>query len=267
MTLRRYQLVLPALMMLIPIALADDLTREAQEQLRGKGFYAGPLDGNAGAEFTAALRRYQIWHGLPVTGVLDMATAKVFDDENGSLRSNDLQASPDSSKPVFRGDAVDNNPPPEATPASSPAAGGRSIPLPSPVDTPSFEASSPLTTERVQKFIAEYLITGGSNDIDAQMRYFAFPLEYFEHGRVNEKFVRKDTAGYVRRWPARHYMLTDPVKVTLTSVDTATAEFIIAFSVQKGNRRASGRTSNRVLVRNANGTLQIIGIHERRLDI
>lgn len=267
MTLRRYQFVFPALVLLMPIALADDLTREVQEQLRGKGFYAGPLDGNAGSEFTAALRRYQIRHGLPVTGVLDVATAEVLDDENGSLRSSGLQASPDSSKPVFRGDAVDNSPPPEATPASSPAAGGGPIPLPSSVETPAFEGSPGLTNERVQKFIAEYLSAGGSNNIDAQMRYFAFPVEYFEHGRVNEEFVRKDTAGYVRRWPARHYMLTDPVKVTLTSVDTATAEFIIAFSVQKGNRRASGRTSNRVLVRDANGTLQIIGIRERRLDI
>jgi peptidoglycan hydrolase-like protein with peptidoglycan-binding domain len=48
--------------------LADEQTRVLQERLREQGFYYGEVDGREGDETSAAIRRYQIRHGLRVTG-------------------------------------------------------------------------------------------------------------------------------------------------------------------------------------------------------
>lgn len=62
---------LPLLLVLVGLAqssLADDVTRNVQGELKKEGFYFGEIDGTAGSEYTAALRRYQIRNGLEVTG-------------------------------------------------------------------------------------------------------------------------------------------------------------------------------------------------------
>ena len=84
---------------------ADDLTRNIQQRLKDQGFYYGEVDGQGGEETSAAIRRFQIRHGLQVTGQLDDETLRSLnlsrrnvarpgtgDQENGSSfgdRSND----------------------------------------------------------------------------------------------------------------------------------------------------------------------------------
>jgi hypothetical protein len=239
---------------------ADDLTRQVQEQLRAQGFYSGRVDGNPSAEFAAALRRYQIRHGLAVTGILDHATARALDDETGMVRTNPVEVPPPTPEPLANSQPARATAlPPSPTPFPSP---GSATAVASP---PSRLTPATAVTERVQKFIEDYLRAGESNDVGAQVRFFAFPVDYFEHGRVNATFLRQDTSSYVRRWPTRRYLLTDPVRITGSSRDKVNAEFTIAFSVQNPKRRATGRTSNSVTLRDRNGELRIIAIREQRL--
>jgi peptidoglycan hydrolase-like protein with peptidoglycan-binding domain len=55
---------------------ADDLTRAIQQRLKDQGFYYGEVDGQGGDETSAAIRRYQIRHGLKVTGQLSDETLR-----------------------------------------------------------------------------------------------------------------------------------------------------------------------------------------------
>jgi hypothetical protein len=57
---------------------ADDNVRAVQEKLRDGGFYLGKIDGAYNTELAAALSRYQIVNGLPITGQLDAETAKAL---------------------------------------------------------------------------------------------------------------------------------------------------------------------------------------------
>jgi len=57
---------------------ADDNVREVQEKLRDDGFYSGELDGAYSSDLSAALSRYQIRNGLPITGQLDAETSKAL---------------------------------------------------------------------------------------------------------------------------------------------------------------------------------------------
>jgi peptidoglycan hydrolase-like protein with peptidoglycan-binding domain len=57
---------------------ANDDVREVQEKLRDDGFYSGEIDGAYSSDLSAALTRYQIRNGLPITGQLDADTSKAL---------------------------------------------------------------------------------------------------------------------------------------------------------------------------------------------
>jgi peptidoglycan hydrolase-like protein with peptidoglycan-binding domain len=62
---------------------ADDLTRTVQQRLKDQGFYYGEVDGRGGDETSAAIRRFQIRHGLTVTGQLNEETIHSLGLSNG----------------------------------------------------------------------------------------------------------------------------------------------------------------------------------------
>ena len=57
---------------------ADDNVREVQTKLSDEGIYFGEIDGAYSNDFSAALSRYQIREGLPITGQLDVETSKAL---------------------------------------------------------------------------------------------------------------------------------------------------------------------------------------------
>jgi peptidoglycan hydrolase-like protein with peptidoglycan-binding domain len=57
---------------------ADDNVREVQTKLSDEGFYFGQIDGAYSSDLSAALSRYQIRTGLPITGQLDVETSKAL---------------------------------------------------------------------------------------------------------------------------------------------------------------------------------------------
>jgi peptidoglycan hydrolase-like protein with peptidoglycan-binding domain len=60
------------------MAWADENVREVQEKLRDAGFYSGEIDGAYSSDLSAALSRYQIRNGLPISGQLDVETSKAL---------------------------------------------------------------------------------------------------------------------------------------------------------------------------------------------
>ena len=53
---------------------ADQLVEHVQQALKDRGFYYGEINGEANANLTAAVRRYQIRNGLQVSGELNNET-------------------------------------------------------------------------------------------------------------------------------------------------------------------------------------------------
>jgi len=57
---------------------ADDNVREVQTKLSDEGLYFGEVDGAYSSDLSAALTRYQVRKGLPITGQLDVETAEAL---------------------------------------------------------------------------------------------------------------------------------------------------------------------------------------------
>ena len=56
----------------------DDNVREVQTKLSDEGFYSGEIDGAYSTELAAAMSRYQVRNGLPITGQLDVETSNAL---------------------------------------------------------------------------------------------------------------------------------------------------------------------------------------------
>jgi hypothetical protein len=139
---------------------------------------------------------------------------------------------------------------------------------PAPAESPA--AGQDLTPDRVNKFVQDYLRDAEGPDVPAQIKYYAFPVRYFDHGTVTEQFVTRDTSDYVRRWPQRKYTLNGPVNFFASgSEGETTVEFTIAFELLSPKRaaknKASGRTKNWWTLKANGDELKIVAIREERL--
>jgi hypothetical protein len=68
----------PISMAFVALVYADDNVREVQTKLREEGFYSGEIDGAYSSDLSAALSRYQIRKGLPISGQLDVETSEAL---------------------------------------------------------------------------------------------------------------------------------------------------------------------------------------------
>jgi peptidoglycan hydrolase-like protein with peptidoglycan-binding domain len=244
---------------------ADEQIRQVQEELRRRNLYYGDIDGRATAEIAAALKRYQTRKGFEPTGQIDEVTAKSLNIQVANAAAPDRPRLPDV--PVLKSDAAreisesqrialerqsEQNLDPSPTPAP-------------PAEEPS--AAQNLTPDRVTRFVEQYLRDSEGNDIAGQTGYFAYPVEYFDHGTVGADFVRKDVTNYLKRWPERKYTLSDPVTFFAAPANEGDTlvEFDIVFRVANKEHNATGRTRNYWTVRPQGDDLKIVSIREQRL--
>lgn len=243
------------------LARADEKIRQAQEELRKRNLYFGNVDGQESPELSAALKRYQTRKGFTVTGSVNDETATSLHILASAAPGGSL---PDL--PVLRSDMARELTPQQRV-ALERAADENIDSAPSPF--PPAEPPGPgqdLTPERVHKFVVDYLRDGETNDVAAQVKCFAYPIEYFDHGLVDEQFVRKDVRNYLKRWPQRKYTLTQPVSFFAGArAGETNVEFVIAWDVRNKNHAASGRTKNWWTLRAEGDELKIVAIREQRL--
>jgi len=150
---------------------------------------------------------------------------------------------------------AEQNPDPSATP-------------PAPAESPA--AGQDIGPDRINKLVTDYLRDGESQDIPAQVKYFGFPVRYFDHGVVSEQFVAEDTRRYIKRWPERKYTVIGPIAFFASpSNDETNIEFTIGFELHSDARttknRVSGRTKNWWTVRPEGEELKIVAIREERI--
>jgi hypothetical protein len=262
----RVLLLLSALSVIAGALRADEPTRCVQEELRRRNLYFGDIDGRITPELTTALRRYQSRKNLAVTGQIDQETASSLNIPVPASPANAVREWPEL--PVLKSDAARELPPSEqvALEAKVDVDSEMSpVPPPPPADSPTNAQN--LTPERVTKLVEDYLRDAETNNVEAQLRYYATRVKYFDHGEVSRDFIRRDTSNYVKRWTSRKYMLTAPVRfVAGSKPDETEVQFSIAFTVKNEKHTVTGQTRNYWTIRpEAGDELKIIAIREERL--
>jgi peptidoglycan hydrolase-like protein with peptidoglycan-binding domain len=235
-----------------------------QEELRKRNLFFGDVDGNTTPALISAIKKYQARKGFAVTGDIDQETAGSLHLVSAASANVSTAAWPNV--PVLRSDVARAvaaqqqfalEPNVEDTEAS-PAAPSPPSESPPPVES--------ISEDRVKDLVESYLHDAETQDVPAQVRYYAFPVEYFDHGNVDQTFVTRDTRNYVNRWPSRKYMLTDNPRIAATGRDgELNVTFTIAFTVKNQKHTATGRTLNFWRLRSDGNELKIASIREQRI--
>ncbi|MGI8431887.1 MAG: peptidoglycan-binding domain-containing protein [Chthoniobacterales bacterium] len=243
---------------------AAEPVRRAQEELRRRNLFFGDVDGQETPGLAAALRLYQSHKGFAPSGRLDPLTARSLGIETGDAVDVTVTKWPDV--PVLKSDAARELPPATQAAIEKQAVKNLAVePLPEePAESPS--GAQNLDPQKVTTFVENYLRDNEANELALQLRYYSFPVDYFDHGKVGEGFVAKDNRNYMRRWPIRHYQMEAPVKFAAGAKEGETiVEFPISFEVRGGSRAARGKTRNIWTIKPDGGELKIVAIQEQHL--
>ncbi len=280
-----------------------DNVRAVQEKLRDSGLYFGEIDGAYSSELAAALGRYQIRNGLPITGQLDVetsealgakptvATSNANDQPRTSetweqLRKSDKQF---PGKTVWRAVSPSANEnttalPPRSTPAAT-APGTQtveSVPQKSPPPgaqvssqneepastPPATAASSPasdISEERLRDYVGAFVLAGLDPQVGAEAAFFADRVEYYNEGMKDREKIREDLKRYDSRWPGRKFWLAGDINVEPQNNNRVRVTFPLRYELRNGGKHSSGKVNKTLVLERAGDDLQIVAVNERKI--
>ncbi len=93
---------------------ADSTVQEVQQELKEQGYYFGQINGEKDADTIAAIRRFQIRSGLPITGELDEQTLRTLHSGTASSAAptNRQQPQPREDERTANEQSEEATPPP-----------------------------------------------------------------------------------------------------------------------------------------------------------
>jgi peptidoglycan hydrolase-like protein with peptidoglycan-binding domain len=278
---------------------ADDNVRDVQTKLRDGGFYSGEIDGAYSSDLSAALTRYQIRNGLPITGQLDEDTSKAFGAKPAVATS--AADSADSSetwrrlrkgeeKTVAKTNAREGSSrdadqsKPEPTPRqSSPAATGaetiqsetQSVGPASPESATAAQASagtrnisSPqsISTDRLRDYVGAFVLAGLDPRVGAEADFFADRVQYYDQGVMSRDQIREDLKQYAARWPERRFRFAGEIMVKPQNGNRLQMTFPLRYDLRNGEEHSSGKIDKTLVVELVGEDLQIVAVNESKPD-
>jgi peptidoglycan hydrolase-like protein with peptidoglycan-binding domain len=260
---------------------ADDNVREVQTKLREGGFYSGEIDGAYSSELAAALTRYQIRNGLPISGQLDVDTSKALGTKPAmTTTANDRARSSEVWRRLRTGDreTVTNTrvtlspgaEPPRApvTAQSSPAAtDATSQRETQPLGSPSTESSATnVSTEQLRDYVGAFVLAGLDPHVGAEADFFADRVRYYDEGVIGREQIRRDLQRYTARWPERRFWVDGDITVEPQNGDRVRVTFPLRYELRNGDKHSSGKIDKAIVLERAGDDLEIVAVDERKAD-
>jgi peptidoglycan hydrolase-like protein with peptidoglycan-binding domain len=266
--------------------------------LRDDGFYSGEIDGAYSSDLSAALSRYQIRNGLPITGQLDLDTSKAL-GSTAAVRPNTAGAEQNSetwrrlrkaerrtSSGARRSEipATEareaSSPTDDETPATEPETQPQSAPK-APISAETTEAetsafakatadrSPPATnsadefsTERLRDYVAAFVLAGLDRNVGAETEFFADRVRYYDEGIMDRDKIREDLKRYDERWPERHFWVAGAINVEPQSDQRVRVTFPLGFKLRNANKQSSGKVDKTLVLERSGDDLQIVAVNE-----
>ena len=282
--------------LVIGSAFGDENARAVQMKLKQEGLYFGEVDGAFSSDLSAALTRYQIRHGLQITGQLDAATSKALGVKAAVIRTASAPAPTKSEtwrrlrkgdqRLVRRPDAAREG----TADARSPKAGAvpaPGIPAAGPANVPggpgSARAAAPtrptaalvpaqpgdkstwiLSPERLRDYVGAFVLAGLDPQVGAELEFFGDRVAYYSDGLVDREKIRRDLQRYAALWPARRFWLSGEVTLEPQPDSRLLVTFPLRFELRNGRKHAAGEIRKRLLLEAIGEDLQIVGVNESK---
>jgi peptidoglycan hydrolase-like protein with peptidoglycan-binding domain len=283
---------------------ADDNVREVQTKLSDEGFYFGEIDGAYSSDLSAALSRYQIRNGLPITGQLDVETSKALGAKPAvgpstaatgqssetwrRLRKGERRTStkaqetsspsadeeagtsietPRRSAAAARAPTSSETTEPASAPAATAPTSSETRKPASSTPATALDTGSPapeFSTERLRDYVAAFVLAGLDKNVGAETEFFADRVEYYDQGIMDREKIREDLKRYDERWPERHFWIAGAINVEPQSENRVRVTFPLGFKLRNGNRTVTGKVNKSLVLEAAGDDLQIVAVNESK---
>jgi peptidoglycan hydrolase-like protein with peptidoglycan-binding domain len=259
---------------------AEENVRVVQEKLHEAGLYFGNIDGAYSSELAAALGRYQIRNGLPITGQLDTETSKALGAKPAvATRANDRTRSSETWRRLRTGEQQKPNnegvtPSPGVEPSQARVASAQSSPASSdakiqpgtqPVGSPSTERSTTnISTERLRDYVGAFVLAGLDPHVGSETDFFADRVQYYDDGVIGREKIRKDLQRYAARWPERRFWLDGDITAEPQNGKRVRVTFPLRYELRNGGKHMSGKINKTVVLEPVGDDLQIVAVNEHK---
>jgi hypothetical protein len=270
---------------------ADDNVREVQTKLSDDGFYFGAIDGAYSSDLSAALSRYQIRNGLPITGQLDAETSKALgakpavttapaDSAQSSetwrrLRKGERQTMATTNARARSTARTSEAPrsgtgtlPQESHQGAPPIASQSTEPL-SPPPAMAADASSSasnVSVERLKDYVGAFVLAGLDPHVGAEADFFADRVHYYDQGRMSREKIREDLKRYAQRWPDRRFWIAGEIKIEPENGNRTRVTFPLRYELRNGAKHSSGKIDKTIVLEPAGDDFEIVSVNERKAD-
>jgi peptidoglycan hydrolase-like protein with peptidoglycan-binding domain len=283
-------------------ASANDNVRAVQTKLKAEGFYFGEVNGAFSSELAAALTRYQIRKGLPVTGQLDDETSKALGAAPAVTASTTAEAPPASEtwRRLRKSDeeflaklnaAQRQSPAPAATAAqaaSTPAVANTPMasddaPARTDAETTTTTTTPPVTertavareqsgadrgltlsTERLRDYVGAFVLAGLDPQVGAELEFFADRVRYYDEGVLGRDAIRRSLESYNQNWPRRRFWIAGDVTAEPEGDGRLRVTFPLRYELANGSQRSSGKILKTLVLEEAGDDLQIVAVNETK---
>jgi peptidoglycan hydrolase-like protein with peptidoglycan-binding domain len=268
-----------------------DNVRAVQEKLRDSGLYFGEIDGAYSSELAAAMGRYQIRNGLPITGQLDVETAKALgarpavatSSANDSARRSETWQRLRKSEQQFFG-GMERRTTPAAPPSISrnhPATANTAAaitPTTANAQKPPVESASPqsaaaaaspapdISEQRLRDYVGAFVLAGLDPQVGAEAAFFADRVQYYNDGMMDRGKIRHDLQRYAARWPERQFRLAGDITIEPQSDNRVRVTFPLRYELRNGAKHSSGKVDKTLVLERARDDLQIVAVNERKAE-
>jgi peptidoglycan hydrolase-like protein with peptidoglycan-binding domain len=275
---------------------ADDNIAKAQNRLKTEGFYFGNPTGVLDRETADALTRYQMDHGLAISGKLDKPTAKAL-----RVSAPNPQSTPQelptprtlagswqrlpSGEMQFVQEQISETPSPTAAiapaaaaPQPAPPAEGPAAPPVVPENRPPPATAPPANAallrnppsgaaignpERFRDYIEAFIVAGLARPPGSEIKFFAENVDYLGTPNVTRQQVQRDLVRYNEKWPHRQFWMDGDIQIERQSDNKIKLAFPLRYELRNGSRHASGKVLKRLtVVQTANNEMQIVAVDE-----
>ena len=118
--------------------------------------------------------------------------------------------------------------------------------------------------EVLRRFPEDFLERLGGHDIEAILRYFAEPADYYEAGKVSHNVIRSDLERDDKTWPKRSYSLNGEPRITpVAGTNTFIVDFPMAYSFTNNHGTTNGLLQMTMRVRMEEGTVVILEVQKK----
>ena len=276
-----------------PVSAGDNVS-DVQTKLKEGGFYFGAIDGALSSDLSAALTRYQIRHGLQITGNLNEETSKSLGVKpevaasnppaapNGDtwrrLRKSDQQfLSKMNERPGLPAGSNSANKP-RGKPAGAgiaPDARRRDNQLGPPSSNAPTAALVPartgdsstviLSPERLRDYVGAFVLAGLDPKVGSELEFFGDRVRYYDDGVVDRRKIRGDLERYDALWPGRRFWLAGNLAVEPQADSRLKVSFPLRFDLRNGSRHSTGKVQKTLLLEVTGEDLQIVAVNERKV--